>query len=124
MRLAALLLVVWIIVLVAGCAGKKATPNPYSFPQSTAPQSSGKTNAIVTPSANRSGRVVSVNPGARFAVVRFPLGQMPRLEERMNIFRNGLKVGELKISGPQRDVLAVGDIVAGDCQVDDEIRSQ
>lgn len=114
MRLSGLLLIACSLFL-ASCAGKKSNSNPFA----NAP---GRTNLIVTPAATLPGKVVSVNPNARYAVIRFPIGQLPRLEQRMNVFRGGLKVGELKISGPQRDTYSVGDIVAGECQVADEVR--
>jgi hypothetical protein len=77
---------------------------------------------IVTPGGSLPGTVVSVNPSARFAVLRFPIGQMPPLNQRLSAFRNGLKVAELKISGPQRDVHTVADVVEGECRAGDEVR--
>ena len=78
---------------------------------------------IVTPGGNLPGSVVSVNPTARFAVLRFPIGQMPPLEQRMSAYRNGLKVADLKISGPQREIHTVADIIAGECRIGDEVRT-
>lgn len=78
---------------------------------------------IVTPGGSLPGAIVSVNPGARFAVVRFPMGDMPPLNQRMSVYRQGLKVADLKISGPQRDAHTVADILAGECRVGDEVRA-
>jgi hypothetical protein len=77
---------------------------------------------IVTPGASNSGKVTSVNAGARFAVITFSSGQLPALERHLGVFRNGLKVAEIKITGPHRDGNTVGDIVAGECQAGDEVR--
>jgi hypothetical protein len=77
---------------------------------------------IVTPGGSLPGTVVSVNPSARFAVLRFPIGQMPPLNQRMSAYRKGLKVAELKISGPQRDVHTVADVIEGECRPGDEVR--
>jgi len=66
--------------------------------------------------------VVSVNPTARFVVLTFPIGALPGLEKRLNVYRGGLKVGEIKITGPQRDNNTVADIVTGECQIGDEVR--
>jgi hypothetical protein len=77
---------------------------------------------IVTPGGSLPGTVVSVNPSARFAVLRFPIGQMPPLNQRLSAYRKGLKVAELKISGPQRDVHTVADVVEGECRAGDEVR--
>jgi hypothetical protein len=77
---------------------------------------------IVTPGGNLPGSVISVNPTARFAVLRFPIGQMPPLNQRMSAYRQGLKVADLKISGPQRDIHTVADVVAGECRIGDEVR--
>jgi len=40
----------------------------------------------------------------------------------MNIFRNGAIVGEVKITGPQRDDNSVADIVFGAARKGDEVR--
>ena len=77
---------------------------------------------IVTPGGAVTGSVISVNPTARFAVLRFPIGQLPPLNQRMSAYRQGLKVADLKISGPQRDVHTVADVVAGECRAGDEVR--
>jgi len=70
------------------------------------------------------GRVASVNAPGRFVVLTFPLGSMPALEKRLNVYRRGLKVGELKVSGPQLDVNIDADIIAGECQPGDEVREE
>lgn len=77
---------------------------------------------IVTPGNSNSGKITSVNAGARFAVITFSSGQLPALERHLGVFRNGLKVAEIKITGPHRDGNTVGDIVAGECQAGDEVR--
>jgi hypothetical protein len=68
------------------------------------------------------GRVVSVNPNARFVVIGFALGSVPAIGKRLSVYRNGLKIGELKITGPQRENNIVADIVTGECQLGDEVR--
>ncbi|MBN2505862.1 MAG: hypothetical protein JXQ71_04125 [Verrucomicrobia bacterium] len=68
------------------------------------------------------GKISLVNPNARYVVVSYPVGALPELGRRLNVFRNGLKVGEIKITGPQRDLNIVADIVAGQCQRGDEVR--
>jgi hypothetical protein len=49
---------------------------------------------------------------------------MPQIAQRFNVYRHGLKVGEIKISGPQRDVNIAADIVAGECQVGDDAKAE
>jgi hypothetical protein len=75
----------------------------------------------VTPSRTLIGRVVLVNPN-RFVVLTFPIGTLPTPDQRLNVYRNGLKVGELKVTRWQMDVNAVADIVAGECRTGDEVR--
>jgi hypothetical protein len=77
---------------------------------------------LVTPSSALTGRVASVNANARFVVLTFPLGPLPPVDKRLNAYRNGLKVGEIKVTGPQRDNNTVADIVAGESQEGDEVR--
>ena len=63
-----------------------------------------------------------VNADARFVVMTFPLGGVPLVEQRLYVYRKGLKVGELKVTGPQRDNNTVADIISGELQVNDEVR--
>ena len=55
-------------------------------------------------------------------MLTFPLGTMPPPEKRLNVYRGGLKVAEVKVSGAPLDINVVADIVAGECQVGDEVR--
>ena len=80
--------------------------------------------AIVTPDNSLTARVISYNPAGRFVVLGFPVGQMPRLEQGLFLYRNGLKVGEVKVTGPQRDNNIVADLVAGEAQAGDEVRDR
>ena len=55
-------------------------------------------------------------------VVTYALGNLPGPDRRLGVYRNGLKVGEIKITGPARDNNTVADIVAGECQNGDEVK--
>lgn len=124
-----LLLLIW---AGAGCASKPAgTSANYPGAQGKVavakapvrPPAPPKAPAvIVTPGTSNSGRITSVNAGARFAVITFSSGQLPALERHLGVYRHGLKVAEIKITGPHRDGNTVGDVVAGECQPGDEVR--
>ncbi|HTY89236.1 MAG TPA: hypothetical protein VMB80_17445 [Candidatus Acidoferrum sp.] len=107
-------------LLINGCSSfayhaKPAKPAPPSAP--TAP-------AIVTPDNSLTAKVVSYNAAGRFVVLGFPVGQMPRLEQSLFLYRIGLKVGEVRITGPQRENNIVADLVTGEAQVGDEVRDR
>ena len=122
-------------VLLSGCAMPSWLayhPLPRSHPVDDASSSPPPTatNApaeppkfIVTPVTTPTGKVVRVNDNARFAVLNFPVGTMPGIESRLNVYRHGLKVGEVKVTGPQQDDNTVADIVTGEVQVGDELRT-
>ncbi len=123
----------WLLLLLfpvlAGCAGPKSgveksagQPQAGAPPAAPAPVRTNRPNVIVTPAVVLKGKVALVNPAARHAILTFPLRQLPALERRLNVYRSGLKVGEVKITGPSRDINVAADIVAGDCQVGDEVR--
>jgi hypothetical protein len=115
---------------LAGCTGKKAVaPPPAASPRAgstAAPVRTAGTNQmlIVTPENALVGKVALVNNGARFVVLNFPLGKMAAAEQRLNLYRRGLKVGEVRVTGPQREDNTVADLVAGEAEVGDEARSQ
>lgn len=109
----------------------EATPAPAPTGQSSKPAPSARsqppestTSAIVTPDHSIAGKVVAVEDVGRFAVLNFPLGHMPALESTLQVYRQGLKVGELKVTGPQKDDNIVADIRAGECRVGDEVRDR
>jgi hypothetical protein len=77
----------------------------------------------MTPDNSRAGRVVRVNGSARFAVLNFPIGTVPPIGQLLNAYRRGLKVGELKVTGPQGDENTVADITNGEVLAGDEVRT-
>ena len=54
----------------------------------------------------------------------FPVGQMPKMDQTFFLYRADLKVGEVKITGPQRDNNVIADLITGEAQVGDEVRDQ
>lgn len=110
-----------------GCAGKKPhSPPAYAAPARTPVAAPAvvpvQAKLIVTPANGLVGKVAKVNLNSRFVVVSFNGGQLPALGRVMPVYRRGLKVGELKMSGPQLDDNLVGDLVAGEAELGDEVR--
>ena len=79
---------------------------------------------IVTSEIVLVGKVARVHEGGRFVVLNFPIGHLPAMDQRLDLYRGGLKIGEVRVAGPQRDDDVVADIVSGDAQVGDEVRSE
>ena len=125
MRLALLLATLALI----GCSAKRP-PATSTFGLRHAPPPGGatisRTNATpvtVTPALGTVyGKVAHVNPAARFVVLTYPIGKLPPIEKRLSVYRNGMKVAELKVTGPARDQNTVADITAGEAQPGDEAR--
>jgi len=106
-------------MLAAGCLHHRpAHPASPAAPAAVAPQ------PIVTPDNSLTARVVSYNASGRFVVLGFPVGQMPKPDQSLFLYRDGMKVGEVKITGPQRENNIVADLVTGEAQVGDEVRDQ
>jgi len=109
------------MVTIAGCASKPG-PKFADLPDSSKP--TAQTKAIVKPSDALIGKVVSYNNVGRFAVLNFPVIRMPAIDQVLFVYRDGLKVGELKITGPQREDNIVADITAGEVKTGDEVRDR
>ena len=113
---------VWLSVVllgalaVAGCAGRTG-----AAPGKAAPANHG---LIITPELVVAGKVALVDTTARCVVLNFPLGRMPTAEQRLSLYRRGLKVGEVKVTGWQREDNIVADLVAGEAVVGDEARGE
>ncbi len=106
---------------LCGCAhGKGAAAPGASAPIFTQPGQ----KLILTPDTSLVGKVVRVNPAAKFAVMSFQIGHLPALDQRLSVYRLGLKTGEIKVTGPQLDDKVVGDVIAGDVQPGDEVRDK
>jgi hypothetical protein len=99
-----------------------ATPATAPMTPPSAPATSPKPKVIVTPDTTLAGSIVRVNDSDRFAVLNFPVDKMPAVGAHMNIYRKGLKVGELKVTGPQQDDDIVGDLTNGEAQIGDDVR--
>jgi hypothetical protein len=111
---------------LVGCARPQARPQPVFPDQNGGTPAGGKEKppaVLVTPAVANSGRVTSVNPASRFVVITYPLGvPLPAIERKLDVYRAGLKVAEVKITGPSRDLNTVADVTAGACQPGDEVR--
>ena len=79
---------------------------------------------IVTPDMSLAAKVISYNTVGRFVVLSFPAEQMPKLQQTMFLYRMGMKVAEVKITGPQQENNIVADLVSGDPKVGDTVRSE
>jgi hypothetical protein len=101
--------------LIAGCAHPKPSvslPPPVREPLTE--------QTYVTPDQRTVGRVELVNIDARFLVLSFPPGHVPPRGQHWEIMHRGVKIGEVAISAPQREVDTVADIVDGTANVGDE----
>jgi hypothetical protein len=76
-----------------------------------------------TPIHESSGAVASVNPDLRFVVIDFHLNPPPRVDQRMGVYRQGLKVGEVRISKQSHNSIIAADIMAGEARVGDTVRA-
>ena len=109
-------------LMVSGCAS-----HPARSPQPAPAQTASNTPApepIVTPDTSLAAKVIRYNSTGRFVVLSFPVGQMPQNGQAFFLYRAGMKVGEVKITGPQRENDVVADLTAGDAQVGDDVREQ
>jgi len=103
------------------------SPPPETKTVKTPKSAEPKTPAeklIVTPDNGLVGKVEMVNQNARYAVLSFPIGHLPAMEQRLNEYRRGLKVGEVKVTGPQIEDNVVADIVEGESAGGDEVRDK
>ena len=73
------------------------------------------------PESALAGKVAMVSPNLRFVVLRFRVGHLPATDQRLQVYRGELRVGEVRVAGWQRDDYMVADVLAGDCQVGDEV---
>lgn len=133
-----------VLALASLFAGCSAQQNSHRVVQHPAPPTPAATNsavamasehartepvrvhkpAIVTPDTSLAAKVVAVNDVGRFVIVDFPANQMPKLQQPLFLYRAGLKVAEVKVTGPQSENKIVADLVSGDAKVGDTVRAE
>ena len=115
---------------LSGCQTGQPPPNgtkekqPVVSKTARPPSASKKTKPpIVTPASGISGRVALVNTLLRYVIVDFSLSsQAPMPEQKMGVYRQGVKVGEIKISEQSQALNFAADITAGEVQMGDVVR--
>jgi hypothetical protein len=113
-------------LVLGGCASHQGSS--VSFSEATKAQRPSVSNPgeklIITPDNLLVGKIARVNAEGGFVVLTFPISHLPTLEQRRSVYRHGLKIGEVRVTGPQLDDSVVGDLVAGEAQPGDEVRAQ
>jgi len=126
------LLVLAMMLSGTGCAWTKrhtpwhhhAAPSQPATPTALKTQAQNQNQMIVTPDDSLAAKVLTVNTVGRFVVLNFPQGKLPKLDQHLFLYREGLKTAEVKIVGPQQDTSIVADIISGDAQAGDSVRDQ
>jgi hypothetical protein len=111
-----LALILMLALVVSGCA-------PGQKPGTASDASPRAVTAATASASVLIGSVSRVEPIGRFVVLSFPSDRMPVVDQHLGLYRNGAKIGEVKVSGPQRDNNIVADIVTGAPEVGDEARA-
>jgi len=125
----------WILAafLVTGCSSARRSTDTAQSSARTQPRNSrsGISSPVLeiqkpheTLIDEPNGKVVSVNTVSRFVVIDFYLSPMPQIGERMNVYRDGFKVGEVRITGPEQFSNIAADLLAGGARTGDEVRTQ
>jgi hypothetical protein len=102
-----------------GCAHTQSPPAPTSPIKPPI-----VSNPIITPDISLNGRVTLVNTVFRYVNLNFPTGEMPRLQQTLFLYRGGLKVAEIKVTGPQYQNSIAADLITGEAQIGDIVRAQ
>lgn len=135
------------VVLFAGCAQKESptafstVPGPSranaTLPPPPLVQTAPRTNAsrakattpqpkppILTPDTSLTGKVVKFNATARIVVLEFSILNMPAAGRQLFVYRNDLKVGEVKTTTWQKQEHIVADLVNGEAREGDVVRDR
>ncbi len=118
----------------AGCAGTKDTkdgatqPAPKEKARSSAPPkppAKGQPSPapVIEPVSAFSGKVVLVNAPLKYIVVEGAIGRLPPVEQTLNVYRDGQKVGMVMVSNQSRGANFAADITLGEARVGDTVRS-
>jgi len=102
---------------------KQAKRATVTFPE-TDGTPSRPAKVTVVPDTGLVGKVASVNASLHFVVLNFPVGRMAAVDQQLGLYREGQKIGDVKITGPQQDDNIIADIISGEAQAGDEVREK
>lgn len=117
MKTATLFSILLLTLATSGCSWFRSDAG-------TAKPAAASPAPIITPDLSLAAKVVSVNNVGRFVVLSFPASQMPKVGQTLFLYRAGLKVAQVNVTGPQQENNIVADIVTGDAQVGDNVRNE
>ena len=100
-----------------------AKQKAVTFPDTT-PATSDQPKVTLTPDNGLVGKVASVNASLHFVVLNFPVGRMAAVDQQLALYRQGQKIGEVKVTGPQQDDNIIADVISGEAQAGDEVRDK
>jgi hypothetical protein len=103
---------------LAGCMSPKNNVKPLAAAPA---EKNAHEKIVVTQEPTLAGTVVRVNQSPSFAVLDFPVGTLPGIGQHLNVYRRGLKIGEVRITGPQLDENIIADVTDGGAQVGDTV---
>ncbi len=106
-----------LLLLALTLAGCSWMPHLPSAKPATA------SGALVTPDMSLAAKVITVNTVGRFVLLNFPDDKMPKMHQTFFVYRSGMKVAEVKITGPKSDNNIVADLVSGEPKVGDSVRA-
>jgi len=119
-RLAIVVVLGWVVSVVTGCVGG-ARLAPGGVPQATPVEA---VPSPIRPLDQSVGRVLRVHGGLRFVVVDFSLSELPAPGTRLEVHRNGMRVGVLKAGHFRRETTMAADVVSGEVAEGDDVRPE
>jgi hypothetical protein len=90
----------------------------------SAPPAAKVAPVIITPAQSAAANVVLVHESARFVILNFPDGRLPAEGQMLDLFRNGLKTAEVRISKFRQENNVTADIISGEARKGDQAREQ
>jgi hypothetical protein len=81
------------------------------------------TRERVTPISAPAGKVVLLNEKLRYVVLDFSSSRVPSDGQRLNLYRAGQKVAELKVTGAPMNQTITADILTGQAAIGDDART-
>jgi hypothetical protein len=70
------------------------------------------------------GRVIAVRNDLRFVVIDFANSRLPKLDQRLSLYRLDQKVAEVRVSGPYLGTTVAADVTEGSATEGDLARDQ
>ena len=116
-------LILFCAVLALGCKSTNtSSPDDLGAVTDSVRRASASRDSVA-PASPAPAKIVLVNTQLRYVILDFAATRLPGSGQRLSVYRNSQKIGQIRTSSESSGTNIAADIIFGDLQLGDEVRA-